>query len=370
MKIVTRYLMREVYSAMLASIVVLLFIFLSNVLVRYMHSAASGVLSGEAVKILMLLQIPILAAILLPASLFLGILLAYGRLYADSEMTVFTVCGMDPRRLLTTNIMLATGVILLVAILSLWVNPQVYKYSDHITSGATSTALDIIKPNHFNDEIAKGWVFYIESISPDKKYFYNVFAAEQPDSQTHVAGTNLCVLMAKGAYQKVDPDTGDAYIILKDGYRYVGSPGQRDYEVISYGEYGIKIPHDVKPWHSDESSVPTTNLLISYQNKLAAAELQWRISLPLSALILTLIGTTLSKVRSKRGRYAQLAPAVLLYVIYANFLFLARAWIKRGVLPPWIGMWWVHGLMLILAIFLIGRQLGWWRIFGAKIGDA
>jgi len=352
---------------MLASIVVLLFIFLSSVVVRYLHSAASGVLSGEAVKVLMLLQIPLLSAILLPASLYLGILLAYGRLYADSEMTIFTICGVDPRRLLNTNLLLALVIILLVAVLSLWVNPQVYRYSDHITSGATSVSLDMIKPNSFNSSFTQEkWIFYIESKSEDKKSFYNVFATQPSGNQKQ---KEFVILMAKSAYQKGDPKVEEAYIILKDGYRYVGVPGQKDYEVTKYDEYGIKILQETKPWHGDESSVPTMKLWEKRQDKLAMAELQWRISLPLSALILTLIGIPLSKVRSKRARYAQLAPAIILYVIYANFLFLARAWIKRGILCSTLGMWWVHGLMLILAIFLIGRQLGWWRIFGAKVHD-
>jgi lipopolysaccharide export system permease protein len=341
--------------------VVLLFIFLSNILVRFMHSAASGVLTSSAVKLLLLLQVPILSAVLLPASLFLGILFAYGRLYADSEMIIFAACGINPRRLLTTTLIFSCAIMIVVAVLSLGINPQVYKYSDHITSGATSTNLDMIKPNHFN-EIDKGkLVFYIESVSEDKKHFYNVFAATQPDPQNYADSSNLSVVTAKSAYHKIDPDTGDSYLVLVDGYRYIGVPGQKDYEVMKYKEYGVQIKQEVPVWHGDESSVPTTKLWHDYQNNFAAAELQWRISLPLSAFILTLVATPLSRVQPKRGRYAKLAPAVLLYIIYANFLFLAKAWIRRGVLAPAIGMWWVHGLMLILAIFLIGQQLGWWR---------
>lgn len=353
--------MREVYAAMLATMVVLLFIFLSNVLVRFMHSAASGVLSGSAVKLLLLLQIPILSAVLLPASLFLGILFAYGRLYADSEMMIFSVCGIDPKRLLVTTLFFSGVVMILVAVLSLWINPKVYKYSDHITSGATSTSLEMIKPHTFN-EVDKGkWIFYVESIASDKKYFYNIFAAEQPDPSNYVNNSSSCVVTAKSAYQKTDPNTGDLYMVLVDGYRYAGVPGEKDYEVIKYSEYGIQIKPDKVVWHGDESSMPTLKLWNERKNNLAAAELQWRVSFPLSALILTLIGTPLSQVKPKQGRYAKFAPAILLYIIYANFLFLAKAWIRRGVLTPLIGVWWVHGLMLTLAVFLIGKQLGWWR---------
>lgn len=363
MKIVTRYLAREVYTMMLAAMIVLLFIFLSNQFVRYMHSAAGGVLSGEAVKILLLLQLPILSSVLLPVSLFLGILLAYGRLYADSEMTVLFACGINPWRLLTTTINFSLIVMILVAVLSLWLNPKVYKYYDHITSGATSTTLEMVKANHFN-EIAHGkWIFYVENISSDRKHFYNVFAAEQPGSEENANNSNLTVISAKTAYQKVDSETGDLYMILVDGYRYVGQPGKKDYEVIKYDEYGLQLRHEVNVWQGDASSMSTTKLWQERHNKLAAAELQWRISLPLSALILTLLGTPLSQIKPRKGRYAKLAPAILIYIIYANFLFLAKAWMKKGVLLPAIGMWWVHGLMLFLAIFLISQNTSLYRVF-------
>ncbi len=353
--------MREVYTAMLAAMVVLLFIFLSNMLVRFMHSAASGVLSGEAVKLLLLLQIPLLSAILLPASLFIGILLAYGRLYADSEMIVFAACGVNPKRLLITTLIFSAIIMLLVAVLSLWLNPKVYKYTDHIMSGATSTNLEMIKPNRFNEVAKDGkWVFYVGSVSEDKKQFYDVFAAEQPDLQLSGNDSNSCVVTAKRAYKKIDPETGNSYMVLVDGYRYLGTPGKKDYEIIKYNEYGIQIQQEIPSWRSDESSIPTFKLWKERKSSFAAAELQWRLSFPLSAFILTLVATPLSRVQPKRGRYAKLAPAVLLYIIYANFLSLSKAWIRRGVLTPVIGMWWVHGLMLFLAIILIGHELGWW----------
>jgi len=86
------------------------------------------------------------------------------------------------------------------------------------------------------------------------------------------------------------------------------------------------------------------------------AELEWRISLALSVLVLTLLAVPLSKVKPKQGRYAKLAPAVLFYIVYANLLFLARAWIKKGVLAPWLGIWWVHLLILLIAGFFIWRD--------------
>ncbi|EKE00646.1 MAG: hypothetical protein ACD_21C00299G0006 [uncultured bacterium] len=365
MKIITRYLAREVYTAMLVVILVLLAIFLSNQFVRYLHYAAAGNLPGQGIKILLLLQLPILSAVLLPVSLFLAILLAYGRLYADSEMTIFVACGVSPLRLLKITFGFSAIVMVLVAVLSFWVNPKVDSYSDRILAGAvTTTALDMVKPNSFTSVAKDRLIFYVDDVSRDKEKFSRVFVATQPTANELADNVKLSVVMAKSAHQKENNETGDVYIVLTDGYRYVGTPGKNDYEVIKYDEYSVRMQQDVgASFRENTSSIPTLKLWHDRRDKRAAAELHWRISLPLSALILTLLGTPLSKIRPRHGRYAKLIPAILLYVAYANFLFLAKAWIKSGVLSPVLGMWWVHGLMLLVAVFLISQQIGWQNMF-------
>lgn len=365
MKIITRYLAREVYSVMLVVIMVLLTVFLSNQFVRYLHHfAVAGTLPGQGIKILLLLQLPILSAVLLPASLFLAILLSYGRLYADNEMTILVTCGISPMQLLKITFGFSTVVMFIVAILSLWINPMIYNYSDRILSGSVSTtALETVKPNSFTSVARDKLVFYIDKSSHNKKDFSHVFVSEQFDSGGQIDDKKHSVIMAKNAYQKIDKNTGDLYVVLNDGYRYVGTPGKKDYEVIKYDNYVVRIQQDVGTWQADISSASTLKLWLDRGDKTSTAELQWRISLPLSALILTLVGTPLSKIKPRYGRYAKIIPAILLYIIYANFLFLAKAWLKNGVISPLIGMWWVHGLMLLIAMFLIGSQNG----FFAKI---
>lgn len=367
LKIINHYLAREVYTSMLVVIMVLLAIFLSQQFVHFMHLAAAGNLPGQGIRILLLLQLPILLAVLLPVSLFLAILLAYGRLYADSEMTVLVACGVSPSGLLKITFGFSTIVAVVVALLSLWINPKVYVYTDRILSGAISkTAFDMVKPNRFTPVLKDRLIFYVDATSKDNEQFSRVFAAEQPDSSSASGKIDLRLVMAKSAYQKVDKETGDLYIILKDGYRYVGTPGQKDYEMMKYDEYAVRVQQDMGSGKLDASSVPTLKLWHERHDKVAAAELHWRIALPLSALILTLLGTPLSKIRPRHGRYAKLIPAILLYVTYANFLFLAKAWLKSGVLSPVLGMWWVHGIMLIAALFLIGQQVGWNNLFSRQ----
>lgn len=353
MQIINKYLAREVYATMLVVIIVLLGILVSQQFVRFMQMAATGSFPGDGIKVLLLLQLPILLAVLLPASLFLGILLAYGRLYADSEMTILIACGVSPSKLLKITFGFSAIVMITVALLSLWINPIVYHYSDSILSGAVAKSItDMARPNSFIPLADGKMIFYVDSTLKDKdgQKFSQIFAAQQMDADSLVT--------AKSAYQKVDPKTGDLYIVLIDGYRYNGRPGQKDYEIIKYDEYALRLPQNTVKKAEGESSKTTLELWQNRHDSNSCAELHWRIALPLSALILTILSIPLSRIKPRYGRYAKLAPAILLYIIYVNFLFLARAWIRNNTLPLFLGMWWVHLLILLIAFFLFTRQKG------------
>lgn len=351
MQIINKYLAREVYAAMLVVLVVLLAILLSQQFVRFMHMAATGSFPGTGIGILLLLQLPILSAVLLPASLFLGILLAYGRLYADSEMTILVACGVSPSKLLKITFGFSAIVMVLVAMLSLWINPIIYHYSDSILAGAvTQSITDIVKPNSFVPIADGKMIFYVDATLKDHEgqKFSQIFAADQLDANSLVT--------AKSAYQKVDPKTGDLYVMLVDGYRYNGKPGQKDYEVIKYDEYAVRLPQAAVKKTEGESSKTMLELWHNRHDSEACAELHWRLALPISALILTILSIPLSRVKPRHGRYVKLVPAILLYISYANFLFLAKTWLKNVTLPLFLGMWWVHVLMLMVAWFLFARQ--------------
>jgi lipopolysaccharide export system permease protein len=93
------------------------------------------------------------------------------------------------------------------------------------------------------------------------------------------------------------------------------------------------------------------------------AELQWRVSLPLSLFVLGLLAVPLSRSSPREGRYARLAVALFIYIIYANMTSIARLWLERGLVADWLGMWWVHAVVVAIALLLLARDDGWlgWR---------
>ena len=91
------------------------------------------------------------------------------------------------------------------------------------------------------------------------------------------------------------------------------------------------------------------------------AETQWRISIPLSTIILALLAVPLSRSRPRAGRYGRIAIGLLVFIIYLNMLSAAKAWIEQATISPTLGLWWVHGCILLFTLGLLAFQNGWHR---------
>jgi lipopolysaccharide export system permease protein len=148
---------------------------------------------------------------------------------------------------------------------------------------------------------------------------------------------------------------GTHLVTLYNGRRYEGAPGQRDFRVIEFREHGIPI---VTPTAlqgtQDPDTKPTLALLGSFAPT-DIAQLEFRSSAPLMLLLLTLIALPLSRLRPRQGRYARLGFAILVYFVYSNLLSAAKVWVEKGILPPAIGVWWVHVIALGLGLYLLLR---------------
>jgi lipopolysaccharide export system permease protein len=145
-------------------------------------------------------------------------------------------------------------------------------------------------------------------------------------------------------------------VTLFNGRRYEGVPGQDDFRVIEFREHGIPIatPQDVRG-SLDPDTKPTAALLGSHDPS-DIAQLQFRASSPIMALVLTLIAVPLSKLRPRQGRYARVGFAIVLYVIYSSLLSASKIWLEKSDLSPAVGVWWVHALALALGVYLVMRD--------------
>lgn len=350
--IVFRYLSREVLVTMSAVSAVLLVIIMSGRFIKYLAQAAQGALDPGSLFMIMGVRMPGFLQLILPLGLFLGILLAYGRLYLDSEMTVLTATGMSQQRLLAYSMAPALLVALLVAWLSLSLAPQGIERMQLILNKQDAmTEFDTLAPGRFQSMRDGSRVTYTEQLSNDRTQLGGVFIAEKNPPHNGNPGTDA-VLVAHSGVQQIHPD-GSRYLILSDGYRYDGVPGQADYRAIKYDTYGVLLPKpEVSSEIDDRDAIPTSELLASKEPRMRS-ELQWRLSIPLLVFIVTLLAVPLSKVNPRQGRFLKLLPAVLLYMSYLALLITARGMLDKGKIPLGLGLWWVHLIFLAIGLLLV-----------------
>ncbi|MGL5741464.1 MAG: LPS export ABC transporter permease LptF [Legionella sp.] len=354
--IIFRYLAKEVFLTLISLTSILVLIFLSNQLIQYLNRAASGSIPGVIIMKLMMLEMPTLLSLLIPLGLYVAMLLAYGRLYAESEMTVLRACGYGPTQLLKHSFIMAILVTIIVAVVMIWGSPLIYiERAKLLRSTGIKTLVQTIMPGRFHEINDGQEVFYVQSMNRDHSKAEQVFLAKRSTVDNK---TRWDVLWANQAFAETDSKTGEDYIILQEGKEYQGTPGHADYQVAEFGQYKARLPHPVVKKLSEDLRTMSTYNLLPFNNPdvAKAAELQWRLSIPLMVLTLTLIAVPLSRINPRSGKYAKLLPAIIIYILYANLLFIARDAMVFGKTPQWLGMWWVHLIVVAYGLLLIWRN--------------
>ncbi len=355
--IVFRYLSREVLLTFSAVSTVLLVIIMSGRFIKYLAQAAQGMLDPGVLLLIMGYRIPGFLQLILPLGLFLGVLLAYGRLYLDSEMTVLSATGMSEQRLLAYTFAPAILVAVLCAWLSFVLTPQgVQSVAQILNDQDALTEFDTLVAGRFQSMRDGSRVTYTQELSDDRDELRNVFISEKRDlSKASEKDEGITVLVAKTGRQEIQED-GSRYLILNDGYRYDGTPGEADYRVIQYDTYGVLLPKPSVEVEVGERESMTTQQLLDNPQPRMQSELHWRLSSPLLVLIVTLIAVPLSRANPRQGRFLKLLPAILLYMAYLALLVAARSALDKGHIPIGFGLWPVHGLFLLIGLLLMYWQ--------------
>lgn len=248
-----KYLLREIFYTLLAVTGVLLFILLSNQFARVLGEAAAGRLPRGAVFELMGLTSLQYLTILVPVSLFLAVMLAFGRLYKDSEMSAIMACGVGPARLYRPLMFIAVLAALLLSWLSLDLAPWSAETAHVLRKTAQRDAeLGSLEPGRFRSAGGGDTVFYAESVT-DGNMMANVFIQRQRGEEVQVAVAERGQLVR---------DREQPFFVLYDGRRYEGVPGSTEFRIMEFREHGIPIvlpAPDLTP--DDVEMLPTRSLL-------------------------------------------------------------------------------------------------------------
>jgi lipopolysaccharide export system permease protein len=351
--VLERYLWRESLRAFGAVLLLLTCAYASSRFVQYLADAAAGKLGSDLILELLGLKLLSTSVLMLPLCLYLGIYMALTRLGRDHELTAMACIGFGASRLLQATLKLSCGSALVVGGVSLYVAPWAEARLDTLAERArTESDITGIVPGRFKEFTEGDRILYVEGVSDDRRTVSNVFLQGRQEGR-------LGVLTSQSAELANDPKTGDRYVVFKDGRRYTGTPGRLEYAIVEYRKYAVRLDRDRNDSTAGLKPGTPTAALWTIPGSSATAELQWRIAMPITAVVLPLLAVVLGRLPTGSHRYIGLLSAVLIYFTYSNLLTIGRTLIKKGDLSPYIGLWAVH--ILLCAVILGVLYYPWLR---------
>lgn len=346
--ILFRYLFKEVLQTTLAVSLILLLIVTSGRLAKYLAQSSAGDLSSSVVFSVIFFRIPDFLPLILPLGLFVGVLLAYGRLYVDSEMIVISASGTGKSRLIAITALPAMLIALLVAYLTLVGAPaSLQKVQSILQDPANSNSLAILQEGKFQESDQGKRISYAESFDVTNEAVNGVWLIEYRDNGS------VMLLRAETGRLTGSADIGSQYFTLSNGTVYDGFVGRRDYQISQFESYSQKIeqPSQVEKIQLKVDAKTTQELLAS-NTPADIAALHWRLSLPVVVLVVALMALALSKTNQRSGRYVKMLPAILIYLLYIVAITGARNLIETEAQTPLL-MWLVHAAFFMVAIILL-----------------
>lgn len=359
--VIARYITKEIFSTFCAITFILLFIAISNKFVMYLAKAAAGKLPVSLVFKVVGLYIPELFGLMAPVAMFVAILFTHSRLHADSEVAVLLTSGFDWAKLTRATLAITVFIAIAVGVINFALAPKISVQREKLISeGQVSGVMQAITPGQFqtiddNEQL----VFYVENVLPDGT-LRNIFIAQQAHAEKGEADKSIVVLTAQHADVKQQENKNEFYLVLRNGYRYVGTPGTANYTVTSFAEYGRELKYVAGPTPNVDYS-RTTREIMNSPEPADQAELQWRFAMPIAVMILALLAVPLGKVQPRQGRYAKFLPAVLIYMVYYNLLTVVKRMIANQTIPPLPGLWAVHVIFLLVALGMLLHVTGRWH---------
>ena len=313
---------------------------------RYLEESVQGQLPGSTLILLILLRIAIALEVLLPTTLYLSVMIAFGRLYRDSEMTGMFACGIRMARVLRPVVFVAITAGLIVACFSLYIRPWAWNQFFGLKARAEA---------NFDMTRMKGGNFY--EIEDGK----TVIFADTVDNRTNQAQHvfmqiirhgKMQIIYAQLANQYPQDATEEPVLVLQNGRMYEFPETKNACEILQFGTVEMPlVSKEERPLEQKVKAVSTEQVMHSV-NPEEIAELQWRLTAPFSTILLALLGVPLSRSSPRRGKYAKVPLGILVFAVYYNLSAITKKWVGQGVVGSIPGIWWTQvllaGLLLVL----------------------
>ncbi|HEY0767434.1 MAG TPA: LPS export ABC transporter permease LptF [Steroidobacteraceae bacterium] len=342
----SRYVLREVVTDWVVVTGVLLVILLANQVVGVLERAAANQYPQGVVLELIGLGALQNLSLLLPVGLLLGVVLAFGRLYQDSEMAAALACGVRP-----ANIYLPVALLALLGTAGLaWLTLELAPQATARALNLRNVALRVgqfapLAPGKFRTFGGGNAVVYAQNVNPDGT-LAGVFVERNRGALVEVA-------LAASARHAVTADGRTHILTLYDGERFEGVPGGSEFRIVRFAEHVVPVQVPVITDAIRDLEARPTASLFNSRDAGERAELHSRIAMPLMCAVLALLAVPLARLKPRQGRYARVWLAVVIFFLYVNLISVGKVWIARGTVPEFLGLWWTHLAVVLLALTVI-----------------
>ena len=359
MRILTRYILREVTAHALIGAAIFTFVLFTRDLGRILELVVRASAPLPNVAEIFFYTVPLALTYTLPMSVLVGILIGLSRLAADSEITAMRASGMGVWTFLRILSIFVLAGWMLALLNGIYIAPRSQAALGHLEDKLKGSQVSFeIQPRVFYEGFPK-IVLYVQDVKSAQgaAVWKGVFMADLTDA------TDPKITLAKeGIVVSEGPDR--LHLHLVDGSAHETDPKDPShYQISTFEQTDIPIELPSTENKGDESlpaGLMDTWALQEKARRVDPVSARWyliefhrRFSLPTACLVLALVGIPLGLSSKKSGKSGGFVLTILLVFAYYVVSLIGVSLARQGKVSPWFGAWLADLVFLALALFLL-----------------
>ena len=344
MKILDKYLLKEMLESSLSVLAIFMIILSSNTMLRLIEEASVGSFPTYLLFPIIFVKITQYSIYIIPISLFFGIIISLGKLYNTTEMAVIASSGQSQFHIARSLNKIILPTCLIVGFFSLYLTPSATEYRYKLEHRLNSEEkIEEIKPGRFTSSQNGKATFFVDNIENNK--LNEIFFSSIGNAANTVENSKTA--------SYYEDDQARRYILLKDGtITELLAPYKSNVRITKYSEHGVQLGQDLPIYINEKYDAKSTIELLSINNIIASAELQSRLMLPIATLVLGFAAIPLSYSSPRKGRYNKIFFGAIVYFSYFIVMSISEKMYLLEIIPSFLGLWWLHAVLIFALIYI------------------
>ena len=345
MKKIDQYIIREIISPLVIVTIIFSGLFICFSGAKLLADATSESIGVMLIIKLILMKTMIAQDVLIPISLYAAIIIALGRLHRDQEIIVMAASGISETSIIWAVLAAVIPIAVIIGIFSIFIRPWAYTHvylTDAYIYGDAN--FDKYQAGRFYGDEDKGRVIYLKNKNSETGDLDAVFMYTHGDKSSEL-------ILSKSGKQVTRKGSDFSELQLYNGYMYrISREGKSD-SIIRFEKFVYTPDSENKIGYKRKMEDFYT--LLNSKNPEDIAELQWRLSRPLAAIILALLAIPLSRTSLRQARSEKVLIAAIVFAVYYNLTGLCQSWVEQGIIGEYPGVWWLHAVVFLVVIWFL-----------------